>query len=38
MEASGQARSLERLLVELRFELWIGDASTRDARLCLLTF
>ena len=30
MEASGHARWLERLLAELRFELWIGDA----ARIC----
>ena len=30
MEASGHARWLERLLGELRFELWIGDA----ARIC----
>jgi hypothetical protein len=27
MEASGQARWLERLLAELNFELWIGDAA-----------
>jgi transposase len=27
MEASGQARWFERLLAELRFELWIGDAA-----------
>src|SRR5882762_3423928 len=27
MEASGQARWFERLLGELRFELWIGDAA-----------
>jgi transposase len=27
MEASGQARWLERLLSELHFELWIGDAA-----------
>jgi transposase len=27
MEASGQARWFERLLGELKFELWIGDAS-----------
>src|SRR6195256_4211003 len=27
MEASGHARWLERLLGELRFELWIGDAA-----------
>ncbi len=26
MEASGQARWFERLLHELQFELWIGDA------------
>ena len=27
MEASGHARWFERLLAELRFELWIGDAA-----------
>ena len=27
MEASGHARWFERLLAELNFELWIGDAS-----------
>jgi transposase len=27
MEASGHARWFERLLVELQFELWIGDAA-----------
>ena len=27
MEASGHARWFERLLTELRFELWIGDAA-----------
>ncbi|MGB7599731.1 MAG: hypothetical protein WBM24_05470 [Candidatus Sulfotelmatobacter sp.] len=27
MEASGQARWFEKLLVELQFELWIGDAA-----------
>jgi transposase len=27
MEASGQARWFERLLSELHFELWIGDAA-----------
>jgi len=27
MEASGHARWLERLLAELNFELWIGDAA-----------
>ena len=27
MEASGHARWFERLLSELQFELWIGDAS-----------
>ena len=27
MEASGHARGLERLLAELQFELWIGDAA-----------
>ena len=29
MEASGHARWFERLLGELRFELWIGDAADR---------
>ena len=32
MEASGHARWFERLLAELNFELWIGDA-TEIARL-----
>jgi hypothetical protein len=27
IEASGHARWFERLLVELNFELWIGDAT-----------
>ena len=27
MEASGHARWFERLLAELNFELWIGDAT-----------
>ena len=27
MEASGHARWFERLLAELNFELWIGDAA-----------
>ena len=27
MEARGYARWFERLLAELRFELWLGDAS-----------
>ena len=27
MEASGHARWFERLLAELQFELWMGDAS-----------
>jgi len=27
MEASGHARWFERLLAELKFELWIGDAA-----------
>jgi transposase len=27
MEASGHARWFERLVAELKFELWIGDAS-----------
>ena len=27
MEASGHSRWFERLLIELRFELWIGDAA-----------
>src|ERR1700722_16077432 len=27
MEASGQARWFERLLSELHFELWVGDAA-----------
>jgi transposase len=32
MEASGQARWFERLLAELNFELWIGDASVIHAK------
>src|SRR3984957_12943524 len=30
MEASGHARWFERLLAELNFELWIGDATDRQ--------
>ena len=33
MEASGHARWFERLLAELQFELWIGDAAEIRARL-----
>jgi len=32
MEASGQARWFERLLAELHFELWIGDATVIHAK------
>ena len=32
MEASGHARWFERLLVELQFELWIGDATEIESR------
>jgi len=32
MEASGQARWFERLLAELNFELWIGDAAEIRAK------
>ena len=32
MEASGHARWFERLLAELKFELWIGDAAEIRAR------
>ena len=32
MEASGHARWFERLLHELRFELWIGDAAAVRAK------
>ncbi len=32
MEASGHARWLERLLAELQFELWIGDAAEIRAK------
>lgn len=32
MEASGQARWFERLLGELNFELWIGDAAKIAAK------
>jgi len=32
MEASGHARWFERLLAELQFELWIGDAAEISAK------
>jgi transposase len=32
MEASGHARWFERLLSELQFELWIGDAAEINAK------
>src|SRR5947199_9904644 len=32
MEASGHARWFERLLAELQFELWIGDAGAIQGR------
>jgi transposase len=32
MEASGYARRFERLLGELNFELWIGDATEIDRK------
>ena len=32
MEASGHARWFERLLVELQFELWIGDATEIESK------
>jgi transposase len=32
MEASGQARWFERLLAELQFELWIGDAAAIQSK------
>jgi transposase len=32
MEASGQARWFERLVAELNFELWIGDAAEIRAK------
>ena len=32
MEASGHARWFERLLAELNFELWIGDAAVIRAK------
>ena len=32
MEASGHARWFERLLAELQFELWIGDAAAINAK------
>ena len=32
MEASGHARWFERLLAELNFELWIGDAAEIRSR------
>jgi hypothetical protein len=34
MEVSGQARSFERLISELRFELWIGDAAEIEPNGC----
>ena len=34
MEASGHARWFERLLAELQFELWIGDAAEIRAKRC----
>src|SRR6266849_6126784 len=33
MEASGHARWFERLLAELQFELWIGDAEIQSKRV-----
>jgi hypothetical protein len=39
MEASGHARWFERLVAELQFELWIGDAAeirTRRVRTALI--
>ena len=30
MEASGHARWFERLMAELQFELWIGDAAVKS--------
>ena len=32
MEASGHARWFERLLAELNFELWMGDAAEIRAK------
>jgi hypothetical protein len=32
MEASGRARWFERLLAELKFELWMGDAAAIRAK------
>ena len=32
MEASGHARWLERLLADLNFELWIGDAAEIETK------
>ena len=32
MEASGHARWFERLVAELQFELWIGDATVIHAK------
>jgi hypothetical protein len=32
LEASGHARWFERLLSELKFELWIGDAAEIRAK------
>ena len=33
MEASGHARWFERLLTDLQFELWIGDAAAIRTRM-----
>src|SRR5258708_1115708 len=37
MEASGHARWFERLLAELQFELWIGDAAEIRSPLVALS-
>jgi hypothetical protein len=34
MEASGHARWFERLMAELQFELWIGDAAEIEPSEC----
>jgi transposase len=37
MEASGHARWFERLLAELQFELWVGDAAEIRTKLGTLS-
>jgi hypothetical protein len=37
MEASGHARWFERLLADLKFELWLGDAAAIRTKRCCQT-